>query len=382
MRPNVAQCQDSIRQSSAGELPKPQAFYPFVEGLRAVCALYVVLHHAWVDTWNIFLNQQPGPLLRFLTGWLAFGHEAVTVFIAISGFCLMLPVMPTGMKLKSKGRFFKRRAIRILPTYYAALASSILIILAIGHPEWVSRRSAVEHFLMIHDFGHHMYDINGPMWSIAVECQIYLFFPLLLWITRRASIYMTLLVTGIVGFELYNEYGLWGAGERDFHYLFVFALGMYAAWFCRNGSLAGVRILNVVGLLSSAITVYLLWRWSVGHFGVVDFFIAIAACCLLVNGATTPNGVVSRALTKRPLLGIGAFSYSLYLVHKPTQFVVNEILHHVRITATTAFAIRASFGTLLALAFAYAFYLKFEKPILQRSAKGSMTVKYPARQAA
>lgn len=372
----VAEREIHTEKSGSEKLPARAAYYPFVEGMRAVCALYVVLHHAWVDTWNIFLGVQPGTALRLLTGWLGFGHEAVTVFIAISGFCLALPVVRTGMKLKSMKRFFARRAIRILPPYYAALLGSVLVIFAIGHPEWVTLKSFIQHALLIHDFGHHMFEINGPMWSIAVEFQIYLFFPLLLWITRRWSIYTTMIVTAVPGFLLFNRYGLEPGVERDFHYVFVFTLGMYAASIAAKGSHTAVKAANAVGLLCTALTIYLMWIWGIAPIGVFDFFVGIIACCLLISGSAGPRAPVARILSRKPLLSIGAFSYSLYLVHKPVQFLVNAALENWKMKATTAFSIRASIGTAFALAVAYGFFLLFEKPILERSAKGSLLVKH------
>jgi peptidoglycan/LPS O-acetylase OafA/YrhL len=378
----VAEREIEIHQPNPDKPPTRTSYYPFVEGLRAVCALYVVLHHAWVDTWNIFQGAQPGTALRLFTGWLAFGHEAVTVFIAISGFCLTLPVIHTGMKLKSTKRFFRRRAIRILPPYYAALVGSVLVIFAIGHPEWVTLKSFLQHALLIHDFGHHMYEINGPMWSVAVEFHIYLLFPLLLFITRRWSIYTAMIVTAVPGFVLYENFGVGPNFERDFHYVFVFTLGMYAACVASKGSSRAVRAANIAGLLCAALTIYLLWLWSIGNAGVIDFLVGVIGCCVLISGCASPRARVSRVLSKKPLLSIGAFSYSLYLVHKPVQFLLNAALEHWTLRATTAFAIRASVGTLLALAVAYGFYLLFEKPILERSAKGSLVVKHGEPQAA
>src|SRR5205807_888516 len=106
--------------------------------------------------------------------WLfGFDHYAVTTFIVISGFCLMLPVAIAGGTLKGGAKqFYQRRARRILPPYYAALALSVAIALARGVP--VTNGSLISHALLIHDFGASwIFDINGALWSIAVEWQLY-----------------------------------------------------------------------------------------------------------------------------------------------------------------------------------------------------------------
>ncbi|MFL6448544.1 MAG: hypothetical protein ACJ746_12760 [Bryobacteraceae bacterium] len=70
---------------------------------------------------------------------------------------------------------------------------------------------------------------------------------------------------------------------------------------------------------------------------------------------------------------MGAFSYSLYLMHKPVQFVVNAWIEGPEIGLDAAFLIRAVVGTVLALIISYAFYHVFEKPFLRRSPKGAVT---------
>ncbi|MFL6448545.1 MAG: hypothetical protein ACJ746_12765 [Bryobacteraceae bacterium] len=73
--------------------------------------------------------------------------------------------------------------------YYgtAALAFSVAVLLAIGQGSSLNFAGLVQDVFLVHDFTTHMVEINGPMWSIAVEVQIYLLFPLLIWLMRRTS---------------------------------------------------------------------------------------------------------------------------------------------------------------------------------------------------
>lgn len=84
----------------------------YLDGLRALAALYVVLHHAWLTIWSAEYYKQPVGVLAALTGWLAYGHFAVSAFIVISGFSLMLPVARGGVLKGGARRFFKKRARR------------------------------------------------------------------------------------------------------------------------------------------------------------------------------------------------------------------------------------------------------------------------------
>jgi len=85
---------ESAPASGGGRLrAKPRVHLRFLDGFRGFVALYVVLYHAKLQNWPEF-SGAPGPTgwTRALTSWLSFGELAVTCFIAISGFCLMLPV--------------------------------------------------------------------------------------------------------------------------------------------------------------------------------------------------------------------------------------------------------------------------------------------------
>ncbi|HEX6799049.1 MAG TPA: acyltransferase family protein, partial [Ktedonobacterales bacterium] len=91
----------------------------YVDGARGIAAVYVALHHCWQIVWSE--TPHPLPFLWSLLDWLAYGSFAVSAFIAISGFSLMLPVARGDGRLPGGAwTFFKRRARRILPPYYFA----------------------------------------------------------------------------------------------------------------------------------------------------------------------------------------------------------------------------------------------------------------------
>src|SRR3954471_12542899 len=86
----------------------------FLDGVRGFACFYVMFHHGVLD-----LPASGSSIYAALSAFFSEGHYAVDVFIVLSGYCLMLPL------LRLKGGlpflpFMLRRAIRILPTYYAA----------------------------------------------------------------------------------------------------------------------------------------------------------------------------------------------------------------------------------------------------------------------
>src|SRR6516165_1606469 len=104
-----------------------------LDGVRGLAALFVVAHH-------IFLRTFPGyPVdhAPFWVGWFIYGRFAVVVFIVLSGFSLALSPARHGWRLDGVGRFAARRARRILPATWAALAYGVpffLIALALVLP--------------------------------------------------------------------------------------------------------------------------------------------------------------------------------------------------------------------------------------------------------
>src|SRR5437016_5916610 len=101
----------------------------FLDGLRGLAALYVVLSHVYSEiTWNGGAAHLSHTLLHLLKP-LSYGRYAVDVFIVLSGYCLMLPVARSadGKLRGGAGEYLKRRARRILPPYYAALALTLAL---------------------------------------------------------------------------------------------------------------------------------------------------------------------------------------------------------------------------------------------------------------
>ncbi len=175
----------------AARTPAPALHINFLDGLRGLAALYVVFVH--------FLDMDRDGLAHWqlrLASLAQAGHSSVTLFIVLSGFSLMLPVARAadGTLKGGTAGFLKRRARRILPPYYAALALSLLGLLltpaglaflrGARDPLFLAELSApaiLTHLLLLHNlsfaWGH---KINLALWSVATEWQIYFVLPFVL----------------------------------------------------------------------------------------------------------------------------------------------------------------------------------------------------------
>ena len=148
-----------------------------LDGLRAAAALSIVIFHALHKAG--FQYSQASQVFGSYFWFLATG---VHLFFVLSGFLLFLPYARAILRdqpLPSARRFYRRRALRVLPAYLVVLA--ILAWLPTSeriHP--LSPGSVITHLLMIHDsFPPFNRDFEGPFWTLAIEAQFYLLLPLI-----------------------------------------------------------------------------------------------------------------------------------------------------------------------------------------------------------
>src|SRR4029453_6858535 len=138
--------------------------------IRALAALFVVLHHVYLSVYDGFPTNT-GPVV--LTP-LLYGHFGVAVFIVVSGFSLGLAPAKRGWELGRGGywTFMRRRAWRIIPPYWAALAVSVALVAVLGlrTHEAVSWKGVGTHFFLVQDLVEGA-SPNGAFWSTAVEGQ-------------------------------------------------------------------------------------------------------------------------------------------------------------------------------------------------------------------
>ncbi|MEA2688762.1 MAG: hypothetical protein QOD51_1369 [Candidatus Eremiobacteraeota bacterium] len=356
---------------SASSTVAGRSYYPHVEGLRGVAALYVVLYHVWqAGIAHAATATMPG--LLALTPFLQYGHFAVAAFIVISGYCLALPVAQRPEKAFGAKRFFMRRARRLMPAYVPVVLLSIIpfaaaTVIAGGHVNAPHLAlAAVLHLGLIHNLFYATNEyLNGPLWSIALECQIYVVFALLLVpVWRRFGVVAQLAVALVLGFL--PHFVLHAFDWTVPWLLALFAMGVVAAqltarpvprlpwnWIALGAAL--VAVATLVPFRDAKAT-----DWGTSP---ADLAVGAAVAAFFVAAARDGRLIPARLLATRPIVFLGTFSYSLYLIHAPLVDVTGALL------------VRAHAGPMLSalvwsalvvgvVAAAYAFYRVFERPFL------------------
>jgi peptidoglycan/LPS O-acetylase OafA/YrhL len=347
-----------------------RARVPGLDGMRGLAAFYVLVHHCWLLSWHGYPHNY-GPAYL---GWLVYGHLAVVVFIALSGFSLGISPARKGWRLGGVGRFARRRAWRILPPYWAALVLSLLIAWTITpqpHSTVPGVRSILVYGLLLQD-NVTASTPNLAFWSIAVEVELYVVFPLLLLLRRRlgpAAVALAVAAPVVVLGVLVP------AATNPDRALFVtpqlavpFALGLVAAgvvsaserlrrlpwqWLA---ALAGVPLLILMAVRGSV--------WSVDHFYWLDMALGPAIALLLAALATGRPRWLEWFLDTRPIRRLGSFSYSLYLIHVPIVVAITRVKHLPHATPFTpaSFFLTTAIAVPTCLLAAWLFASLFEIP--------------------
>jgi peptidoglycan/LPS O-acetylase OafA/YrhL len=358
-----------------------------VEGLRATAALVVYLNHAYAHTWNPLRGQAPNNALSAFSYSLIAGHLSVTVFIVISGFCLTLPAVGAGDRLSGgAAAFFKRRARRILPPYYGALALCLVLIgTVIGAPTgtfWdvpimVTRTSIISHVLLLQNL-FATGSINYVFWSIAVEWQIYFLFPLLLAGWRRFGPWVMTSGVLVAGYVLRVVFGETRLARAHPHYVGMFALGMLAAYVAQSPRSMYVAardkfpwIATCVVALTTTVALTLSWgiKLDLERFYLLDLPVGILATSVLVL-SSKEGSKLGRVFSWKPLVFVGTFSYSFYLVHAPVlQLLWQYVLTPAKIEPDAMFAFYLTIGLSVTLVASYAFFLMLEQRFLRKPSR-------------
>jgi peptidoglycan/LPS O-acetylase OafA/YrhL len=309
-----------------------------IDGLRGIAIVLVV----WLHVWQISWQSATIPLIHFSFQPIAeTGFLGVALFFFISGFVLTLPYVQAhlaGTAPPSLRHFAGRRFLKIVPSYVLC----IVVMIAIGYQTYTRGSDAVRdvafHLLFIHDwFGVTNGSINSVMWSLGVEVQFYVLFPLLILAFVRKPLW-----TGLALFAIANGWRWWAELSPSHYfieqrleqlpaYVDLFAAGMLAAyayvavalrrpqlvqrrWAFTALSVAGFAALVVLANDCYHHTPDKEWPQT----WMVHWRSAFALACGAAGlGSLFAVRAFQLVLANRVLLFLAAISYNLYLWHQP-----------------------------------------------------------------
>ncbi|MGZ5545528.1 MAG: acyltransferase family protein [Limisphaerales bacterium] len=324
---------NKITPLSSGNTSTNQSYRPDIDGLHAFAVIAVLLYHADLG----------------LTG----GFVGVDVFFVISGFLissLILKELEAGTF--SLATFWERRIRRIFPALFVMIIAAVVAGWFIFFPDdyWALAQSVLAQALLVANF--YFRHLTGyfaaaaetkPLlhtWSLAVEEQFYLLFPLLLLAVYR---YRRVQPLKLLLLLLALSFG-WSVLQTYQHPAYAFYLLPSRAWELLIGAViatAGNRLFTHRWLHEAAgflglilITFAMVFYNSQTSFPGLGALAPCMGTALLIISSHREPSIVGKVLSLKPIVFVGLISYSLYLWHWPI-LVYAKYLNPTGLTVTT-----------------------------------------------
>jgi peptidoglycan/LPS O-acetylase OafA/YrhL len=297
---------------------KRPGYRPDIDGVRALAILPVILFHADLGC--------PG------------GFIGVDIFFVISGFLITTLILKElRADAFSLATFWERRIRRIFPALFVVIFATLIAGWFLYLPpdfDLLGQSVAAQALLLSNVFfyqhmGYFQPDSNAmPLlhtWSLAVEEQFYVIFPLLLIFLarhKRFSIAQIIFCLCICSLNL----SVWGikfnfSSSANFYLLptraWELMIGAFLAAIPRK-QLFHARWNEAAGLAGLGLVLYAVFFYTreTEFPGLAAIPPCLGAALIIISGGATPT-LVSRVLVLRPIVFVGLISYSLYLWHWP-----------------------------------------------------------------
>lgn len=281
-----------------------------VQGLRAIAVLAVLLYHA-------------------NSNWLPSGYVGVDVFFVISGFIITALLTARVGKIDLVA-FYASRVKRIMPAYFVMLGVVTIVSAVLFLPadfafflDSLKSSALFTSNKFFADFGSYFAPKADELpllhtWSLAIEMQFYLLFPLLVMClpARFRVVGFAVLATALFSWAGYRVLGS-GSGKLYFALLAripEFMVGALVALLMRKRELPAL-LASVAGYVGAVLLVAAFLLIDKQHF---PGFWAILPCVGAALIIAAQRGLVSAVLAAAPMVWVGGISYSLYLWHWPT----------------------------------------------------------------
>ena len=334
-------------RAEAGESRDLNRHIPSLDGLRGLAVLMVMIFHQTMVGSATALDRS----YSWVVVWLM--QSGVDLFFVLSGFLI------TGILFRSKSKssqnyfrnFYARRVLRIFPLYYAILFVALVILPAFPHPKlekWghVSGWNGIWYWLFLSNWSialnggpqHGMIDMS---WTLSIEEQFYLLWPLLVWVCDRRR--LMIVCAALIGLSISVRLALvlaeappiWGHMMTPARFDGL-AIGSWIALAVRGPG--GVKALMPKALWTFPVAVaglLLIFETPSLEFlrGSLDAvlggtFLALLYGSLLVFLLGTRVGSpLDSVFAGRFLVLLGVNSYALYLFHNPIQAMIRDLIY-------------------------------------------------------
>jgi peptidoglycan/LPS O-acetylase OafA/YrhL len=309
---------------------------PAFDGIRGLAIVWVVLHNA-TDA-----RIAPGGGIFHLLAQLAHpGWIGVQLFFALSGFLITTGLLDTQGTPHYFRNFYARRALRILPLYYGVLFGVLVVL-----PRIPSMHAAVNTegqaalWLFAVNWSRSTPDGFVHFWSLAIEEQFYLFWPLVVWQLAPRRLLSVCLSIALGALVLRCVLVIWSADwwtlySNTLCRMDALALGSAGACLLRLPYMRERTQTRTKEMLGLALVLFLVaipathiydrHRWAGETFGYTILAVSSAMFVTAVALARgSPRAPLSAMLAWPPLRSVGKYSYAMYVFHGLLHKLIGE----------------------------------------------------------
>jgi peptidoglycan/LPS O-acetylase OafA/YrhL len=350
----------------SGQRPE-DGYIPSLDGLRAAAVAAVMVHHAFAAGSPALLQ----PLVQM--GWVG-----VDLFFVLSGFLITRILLQARESPGYFRGFYTRRALRILPAYalilaLAALAGPWLEGVAWPGIRWPLYLLFVQNFARSEGVG----PVLGPTWSLAIEEQFYLLWPLVVRRAGRGQLYVLLIAVLALapGVRLLASLGGEGAFVKTPFRLDGLAAGALLALVATDARLEVARLRSwsrrlMLFVLAPALLGLMIFAARpastslLAHAFLVVRYSGLALGFAGLVGAALVPGMVPGALAWAPVRYVGRISYSIYLQHMAVLLLVGKLAPPSWLGRSVAIGLRFLIACAVVLGTASLSWFLLERPTL------------------
>lgn len=351
---------------------------PHFDFFRGIAIILVFFYHCQfaidinfpnVKYENYLLDTKEYFKLLLKINPFGFGYTGVHLFLIISGFLIHYGYLKNQATFKWTN-FYKRRFWRIYPPYL------IVLLFYTFYSPWIkiNMNDFFSHLFLFHNYQDGtFFSINGAFWSLALEIQLYLIYPLLLVLRKKIGIEKCIVVGIMLNIFIKTMIFYYPNAETPkfqlsiLSYWFLWILGAFAAE--RHLNKKPILNANVYKLIFMVILYYILLLFGTKIISLIDsiylgFFWIFFVDFLLNNkfGNKIQHNMIYKFISF-----VGICSYGIYLLHGP--YLNNIILWFAQIGPSVPFPLTYILASLIVfmifLSISYFFYEFIEKKSIE-----------------
>ena len=308
--------------------PAQRAYYPALDGLRGLACILVVVYH----------------LFPFFHQYLFFGWMAMDIFFVLSGFLITDILMNTLDENNGLKHFYMRRILRVFPLYYLALIVFLVIL-----PRFEGLSTSFDYYtansawfwLFLQNWLLIFYPSStdsalNHLWSMAVEEQFYLLWPLLVALVRKPRRLLAILIVLLIAFSAFR-FVLWIRQIEQLSYFSFFTFTRFDGIIigCMVGLLQKINPAfigkNIAAIVFSFAAFNFLfyflnlhYKGSFPYLGLLGFSTFSMLFGLLVYDIIhRQTKIITWIFDQSFLIFLGRISYGTYLFHWPLYLLLN-----------------------------------------------------------